>query len=122
MEVPGGDGVLRSLRAVDVLSAEGSPSIKAVAAQLGIEASTASRLVVGAERSGFLTKQPSDDDLRRSELALTPRGSRLLTRSSSRRRDLLAEATAGWTRDEVDCLAKLLDRLADGLEALADEL
>lgn len=121
IDVPGGDGVLRSLRAIELLTGETRPSIKAIAAQLGIEHSTASRLIDGAERNGLLTKQSSQADLRRTDLSLTEKGEHVLEQSSIRRQDLLDAATRGWSPQELETLADLLDRLTEGLESLQDK-
>lgn len=121
LDVPGGDGGLRSLRAIELLTGETPPSIKEVAAQLGIEHSTASRVIDGAERSGLLTKQSSEADLRRTHLSLTEKGEHVLEQSSIRRQSLLADATRGWSPEELEALADLLDRLTQGLEGRQDE-
>jgi DNA-binding MarR family transcriptional regulator len=117
-----GDGLatLRLLRAVENLSTETAPSIKDVAARLVVEHSTASRAVEAAVRSGLLTKSMCTDDLRRVRLTLTREGARLLERTSTRRRAVLAGLTKHWAAKDVDRLVELLSALNhefDRLEA-----
>jgi len=117
-DVPGGITTLRLLRAVEILSASGAPSIKDVAARLAVEHSTASRGVDSAVHAGLLNKQPCADDQRRTRLALTPQGSSLLKKTSARRRELLEDITHGWHVEDISRLVELLDALRAGFDRL----
>lgn len=117
---PGGVTGLRVLRAVQVLSTDGSPSIKDVAARLAVEHSTASRAVDSAVREGLLRKQPCADDQRRIRLELTPDSEDLLARTGARRTELLATITRGWEQADLDRLIELLEGLQNGYDRLED--
>ena len=117
-DIPGGISMLRLLRAVEALEANAAPSIGDVATRLVLEHSTVSRLVEVAVRSGFLTKHPCEQDLRRARLRLTSRGRTLLRRSSRRRRELVAHITEGWPEDELDQLVRRLQLLCQGFDEL----
>jgi DNA-binding MarR family transcriptional regulator len=117
-EIPGGISTLRLLRAVEALEVDAAPSIRDVASRLALEHSTVSRLVEVAVRSGFLTKQPCEQDLRRALLTLTEEGRTLLDRSSRRRCELVAQVTDGWTDDQLDQLVQQLGLLCEGFDEL----
>jgi DNA-binding MarR family transcriptional regulator len=73
-------------------------------------------------RSGLLNKSTCTDDLRRVRLTLTPEGTKLLARASTRRREVLAGLTEQWGAEDVDRLVELLSALNhefDRLEATA---
>jgi DNA-binding MarR family transcriptional regulator len=118
LDIPGGVSTLRLLRAVEVLSSSGAPSIKDVAVRLAVEHSTASRAVDSALRLGLLSKQPCVDDLRRTRLALTSQGRTLLKQSAERRREVLEEVTEGWAVEDMTRLIGLLDALRSGFDRL----
>jgi DNA-binding MarR family transcriptional regulator len=118
LEVGGGIATLRLLRAVENLSTGSAPSIKDVAARLGVEHSTASRSVEAAVRFGLLTKRACTGDLRRVQLELTPEGRRLLRRTSARRREVLSILTEDWASEDVERLLELLSALNRGFDAL----
>lgn len=118
LDVPGGITMLRLLRAVDVASSEGAPSIKEVATRLALEQSTTSRSVDMAVRANLLIKDACDQDLRRALLRLTPQARALLDETSARRRDLLGSMTEGWPESDIDRLVELLGLLCDGFDAI----
>lgn len=118
MDVPGGVSTLRSLRAVELLSARSAPSIRDVATRLAVEHSTASRSVDTAVRAGLLTKRSCQEDLRRTRLELTRAGRSILEQTSERRREVLAEVTRSWRPEDMEMLIQLLDEFCGGLDYL----
>lgn len=112
----GGMASLRVLRAVERSSE--APSIRQIATALGVEHSTASRLVDGLVRSGLVEKSPSATDQRQTLLRLTQEGGSLLDEATARRQQLMAEATQGWDDADVRTLAQLLQRLAEEIDAI----
>lgn len=120
LDLPGGIATLRLLRAVELLGGQGAPSIKDVAARLGIEHSTASRAVDTAVRAGLLTKRGSTDDQRRAQVALSATGKAELAKASRRRRELLECVTAGWAAEDVSRLVRLLHTLLEGFDRLEE--
>jgi DNA-binding MarR family transcriptional regulator len=100
----------------DALSVDLSEvTVGTVAERLGIDPSTASRLVADATRDGYLARSPSQLDGRRSCLTLTDAG-RLLAEASRRfQRQAFLEATATWTDDERIQFARLFVRFAEAV-------
>lgn len=88
-------------------------TVGAVAERLGIDPSTASRLVGHAIDAGFVARRPSPRDARRANLQLTDAGRRLKTVADRFRRAYLAELLADWTDAERAEFARLLTRFTD---------
>ena len=107
--------VLRTLFAIDSLNSDHT-SVGDVAAELEVDASTASRLVESAVANGYAARSPSAVDRRKSVLKLTPAGREMLVNARRGREQLLSEVTAGWTADEIELVANLLNRLHDDFE------
>ena len=105
-------GVLRTLRAV----ASGTEcGVRDVAAAVDVEPSTASRLVDAAVSAGYLERSTSTHDRRRSVLQVTAAGDDVLQRALHIREQLLSELTSDWSDGDVEHLATLLERLAEGV-------
>ena len=107
---------LRVLRAVEQCRQTGGASIRDVADFMGVDHSTASRMVATVVASGLLSKFSAVDDQRRCALVLTDLGRNELAAVTERRRDLVAEIVADWSDSDVDTLVELLDRLTDRFE------
>jgi DNA-binding MarR family transcriptional regulator len=107
---------VRVLHAVD--QAQVPPSIGAIATTLGIDPSTASRLIEQRVVEGLLERSPDVEDRRRSTLRLTDRGCELLDELAASRREMLSEVTRGWSAAERSELERLLGRLIEGFRAL----
>lgn len=108
----GGISSLRLLRSVERLTEAGEgPSIRQVAADLGVEHSTASRSVDALVRSGQLSRSRCSADQRQVRLALTEEGRASLAEATAHRQAVLASLVEDW--DEVDLveLTRLLERL-----------
>lgn len=107
---------LRLLRAVQ--RSDGAPSVGGVAEVLMIDPSTASRLVDGAAEAGLLERRSCAEDRRMVRLHLTAEGQEVLEEVTARRRQLLAQVTAGWDRDALQELIGLLSTLQAGFDEL----
>lgn len=119
VEIPGGLGTFRVLRAVERLAAAGSgASVGDVAEVLVVDPSTASRVVERCVAAGLLDRSADAQDRRRSVLALTPAGASILTAVTGNRRALLAELVDGWPDGDVTRLVELLTALLHGLDRL----
>lgn len=113
---------LRTLRAIETGSVEGRPlGVSDLAAAMAVDASTASRLVEQAVGDGYVTREASTRDRRRTELALTAEGERLLARSTEVRAGMLGRATRTWDDEDLAVLAELLSRLQLDLRDLLDD-
>ncbi|MPZ88616.1 MAG: MarR family transcriptional regulator [Nitriliruptorales bacterium] len=115
--LPVAPGTLRAVRAVERLDAP-EPCMSDLAGALTVDASTATRLVDQAVAEGYLARQPSSADQRRTALELTSQGRELLERANAVRRELLAEVTTGWSGEDLHALAVLLGRLTRDLDRL----
>lgn len=118
VEIPGGLGSFRVLRAVERLSGAGAVSVGDVAEALVVDPSTASRVVERCVAAGLLDRSADAQDRRRSVLALTEAGSGILAAVTGNRRALLAEVVEGWPDGDVVRLVELLTALLHGLDRL----
>lgn len=115
IRAPGGKPLqLSNLMVVHAVAAlrEGA-TVGAVAEQLDVDPSTASRLVGHATDAGLVTRQPSPADARRADLRLTAAGRRVRDQAERSRRAFVDELMAGWTEQEREVFASLLTRLTD---------
>lgn len=111
-----GLATLRLLRAVQ--RSDEAPSVGGVADVLMIDASTASRLVERAAEAGLLERRSSAEDRRMVRLHLTAEGQEVLEEVTARRRQLLAQVTAGWDPGALQELIGLLSALQAGFDQL----
>ena len=117
LDFEGGVASLRLLRSVERLAVDGNgPSIRQVAVDLGVEHSTASRSVDTLVRGGLLSRERRADDQRQARLSLTERGRATLSEATAHRQDILAGLVEDWDEDDVQTLARLLDRLRHGFD------
>jgi DNA-binding MarR family transcriptional regulator len=100
----------------DGLGADDSEvTVGTVAERLGIDPSTASRLVADATRDGYLARSASQHDGRRARLTLTDAGRQLVAASRQFQRQVFLEATATWTEQERIQFARLFVRFAEAV-------
>ena len=112
--------VLRTLRAVELGVGDDPETVGVsdVADLLQVTPSTASRLLDQAVHLGYVVRAECEDDRRRADLRLTGDGRALLERAREVRRDLLAQVTADWSRDDIALLNRLLGRLQQDVRRL----
>jgi DNA-binding MarR family transcriptional regulator len=87
-------------------------TVGTVAEQLGIDPSTASRLVADAVADGYVERIASARDARRASLALTPRGHDLARDARRYQRSVWDSLTRDWTPEERRIFARLFIRFA----------
>ena len=97
-------------------------TIGAIAEHMRIDPSRSSRIVADLVRQGYLERAASQEDGRRSIIKLTPLGSALMTELEEVKRETVAEATRGWTAEEVATFSKLYGRFTSGLEEMTAQL
>lgn len=90
-------------------------TITAVAHQLGLDHSGASRMVRDATTAGYLTRRESEFDRRRTALHLTPAGRHLLADAHDWQREVFDRLTGNWSPADRRRFAGYLQRLADEL-------
>lgn len=106
---------LMVVHAVAALAPEVEVTVGAVADRLGIDPSTASRLVGHAIDAGLVSRRPSSIDARRANLDLTDSGRRLKQVADRFRRAYLAALLSDWTADERTDFARLLTRFTEAV-------
>jgi len=107
----------RSLRVVGRMPSP--PSVGQVAAELRVDASTASRIMDRLVNVGLVRRTAAVEDRRRVTLELTDEGRDTLTQLNDIRIGFLRELTAEWLVEDIATLARLLERLD---EACTDDL
>jgi DNA-binding MarR family transcriptional regulator len=88
-------------------------TVGAVAEQLDVDPSTASRLVNDAIGAGLVTREESEVDARRARLVLSAPGRRVLEAVVRYRRAHLDGLMADWDRADREAFARLLTRFAE---------
>jgi DNA-binding MarR family transcriptional regulator len=99
----------------------GEVTIGGVAEQLGVDPSTASRLVAQSVQSGLLQRVASQVDGRARGLLLTQAGRALADGAARYQRAVFDAATIGWTEVEREEFARLFVRFADAIVAALRE-
>lgn len=101
--------------AVHSLGQRGVPAtVNAIAHEIGIDQSGASRLIKNATAAGYLTMAASAADGRRREASLTPAGRSMLDQAHRWQEDIFAQLTTGWSdkkrHDFQHAMTDLMDR------------
>ncbi|MFC4062551.1 MarR family winged helix-turn-helix transcriptional regulator [Planomonospora corallina] len=92
-------------------------TVGAVAEQLDVDPSTASRLVNDAIGAGLVVREESEIDARRARLTLSAAGRRVLEVVVRYRRSYLDALMADWDRADREAFARLLTRFAEAAAA-----
>ena len=96
--------VARATELLDVLAAsDAGLGVNELARRIGVNASTASRLLATLQEAGLVTRRPNPADRRGVQLAATAKGSKLLERR--------ARIGNAWLAEQLSALSKA-DRLA----------
>ncbi|GII03789.1 MarR family winged helix-turn-helix transcriptional regulator [Planobispora takensis] len=97
-------------------------TVGAVAEQLDVDPSTASRLVNDAIAAGLVEREESSVDARRARLVLTGAGGRVLEAVVRYRRAYLDGLMAEWDQADREAFARLLTRFAEAAIACPADL
>lgn len=110
----GRNGALAVVRMLDALAAASDPlSVSGLAEAVGVDQPRASRLVQQGVDRGWVRREADPDDARRTRIALTDDGARMIRGMRGERRERLDQALTAFTDDERDELARLLTKLAE---------
>ena len=107
----GGPARFRLLEAL--AQASGPLSVSELGDAIGVDQPRASRLVQQSVEMGLVRREADPDDARRTRIALTTDGERLIRGFLGQRTDAVASALANFTDAERTELARLLTKLAD---------
>jgi DNA-binding MarR family transcriptional regulator len=100
------------------LAQAGPLPVKGVASALGLDASTASRLVENLSEAGLVTQERSPQDGRVRIVKLSPRGRAVLASAKSARISVIKAALADWEDGRREAFVKELETLACALARL----
>ncbi|MFE5410726.1 MarR family winged helix-turn-helix transcriptional regulator [Microbacterium sp. NPDC056569] len=102
------------MRLLEALAAASHPlSVGEIADAVGVDQPRASRLVQQAVQLELVRREADPDDARRTRVALTDTGTRLVRGFRGERREAVDAALAAFTDAERAELARLLTKLAD---------
>lgn len=113
-----GKDLSRNLVLNVVAERTGETTVGAVAEELGADQSVASRLVSDCIQHGYLRREASQQDGRRTVLRLTSDGEALRDRFAAEQRQAFEQITRDWPADERLQLARLLVKYAEAAAAL----
>ena len=99
--------------ALAVVAKHGPLRIGDVAERLSIDVSVASRQVAALESSGYLVREPDEQDRRVRRVTVTEAGTRVLKESHRRMVEAFSTAMAEWKDEDVVALSRGLDRLRE---------
>lgn len=100
---------------LDALDEAGGPlPISKIAERIGVDRPRASRLTADLTADGSIERTPRPGDTRYTDIQLTPHGRTVITAIHDNRRRAVTEALAGFTPQESQTLADLLERFVDG--------
>lgn len=89
-------------------------TVNAVAHEIGINQSGASRLIKSATEAGWLTTQASETDGRHREASLTTRGRSLVTQAHCWQEQVFDQLTAGWDEQRRQAFQRAMTDLIGG--------
>jgi DNA-binding MarR family transcriptional regulator len=98
------------------LEQDGEQRCSALAGQVGVDVSVASRQVSALERAGYVQRRPDPIDGRASLIGLSDAGAAALVHTRDVRSQWATEALSDWSEDEARQFTVLLEKLADGLD------
>ncbi|MGH3349403.1 MAG: MarR family winged helix-turn-helix transcriptional regulator [Nocardioides sp.] len=91
-----------------------SATVNAIAHEIGIDQSGASRLTKSAAAAGYVTLAAASTDARRREATLTPAGRSMLDQAHRWQEEIFEQLAAGWSekkrRDFQKAMTDLMDR------------
>ena len=110
------------LHALDVVAEQGGCRIGDLARRLGLDDTTATRLVDRLETAGLAARQSEEGDRRAIVVALTPAGEKLVRQTQARRRTFFRDVLGALEPDERNELVRLTAKAAEALRTRSEEL
>lgn len=101
------------------LEAAGPERLTAVAARMGLDASTVSRQAAALEAAGLIARDPDPSDRRAHLLRVSERGADVLRQTRAARRGLFLQVMASWSDADRGRFARLLRRFNDEIAEVA---
>jgi DNA-binding MarR family transcriptional regulator len=121
---PSGAGRLTptKLHALDVLAEQGGRRIGDLARMLGLDETTATRLVDRLEAADLASRQAEEGDRRATVVVLTPAGEKLVQQTRARRRRFFRDVLDALEPDEQAELVRLTTKAAEALHSRSEQL
>lgn len=110
------------LRALDALAESGGARVGELAEYVGVDETTATRLVDRLESLELVERRSIERDRRATLVALSPAGQRLVAKVAAQRRRFFGDVLAALEPDERDELVRLTAKAAEALRTRSDEL
>ncbi|ADO70883.1 MarR family winged helix-turn-helix transcriptional regulator [Stigmatella aurantiaca] len=109
------------LPVVIALEENGTLLQKELAVRAHVEQPTMAALLTRMERDGLITREPHPDDKRASQISLSAKGRARLPLAKEQLREVVGQATAGFSDRERAVLMGLLRRMVSNLGSEAEE-
>ena len=110
------------LRALDLLAHQGGMRVGELAAAVGIDDATATRLVDRLEEIGVVERRAEPGDRRATTVMLTPAGAELVKAIVAQRQQFFSDILAALNQREREELVRLTAKAAVALRARSEEL
>lgn len=110
------------LRALDLLARHGSLRIGELADGVGVDDTTATRLVDRLETAGLAARRSDTGDRRATTVELTSAGEKLVAGLAAERQLFFCDVLAALEPEERSELVRLTAKAADALRARSEEL
>lgn len=110
------------LRALDVVAERGGVRVGELAERLGIDETTATRLVDRLQSLGLVERRPDEDDRRATLVGLTPPGEQLVAEVALERQRFFCDVLEALEPAERAELVRLTAKAADALRDRSEEL
>jgi len=103
------------LNGLRIIERHGPIAVSDLARRLGVDQSTASRQLRPLEEARLIARAVDENDRRVAWLSLTPKGRRVVARTTEAWLEDYETALAGWSATDRAHLGELLDRLRNDL-------
>ena len=110
------------LHALDVLAERGGVRVGELADLIGLDETTATRLVDRLEAIGIAERLGDEDDRRVTVVSLTPPGDELVAEVNARRQRFFCDVLAALAPDERTQLVSLTAKASESLRTRSEEL
>ncbi len=97
-------------------------SVKDIAAALGLDHSTVSRLASNLERDGLITRSKCLFDRRKTSISLTEAGKLVAENANQFRTWILSELLSDWSAEEITGLTSSLEKILEASSKKLPEL
>lgn len=101
------------------LSRRQEVTVGALAEQMRLDHSRVSRVVADLVKRGVLRREASQEDARRTLVALTDEGVAWLDRMNEVKHELIGQILADWSHEDLELFGSLYDRFVEGFEQYA---